>query len=99
MALLRCGFWAPDEPRGRTDAASGCNGFAPRRPDALAGSNLLLSENNAGLAQIIGGKLDLDFIAGDDADEVLAHLARNMREDDGAIGKRHAEHRSGQNVL
>ena len=38
------------------------------------------AENNAGLGQIVGRKLHFYLIAWHDANEVLAHFARNMRE-------------------
>ena len=42
---------------------------------------LLLAEDNASFAQVVGGKLDLDAIAWEDADKVLAHLSRNNTKD------------------
>ena len=39
------------------------------------GMRLLLAEDDPRFRQVVGGKLDFDFVARDDADEVLAHLA------------------------
>src|SRR5687767_10556055 len=41
----------------------------------------LLAEDDAPLGQVVGGEFDLDAVAGEDADEVLAHLARDDPED------------------
>src|SRR5688572_2722683 len=43
--------------------------------------SLLLAEDDAALGEIVGGELDLDAVAGQDADEVLAHFAGDDAED------------------
>jgi hypothetical protein len=58
---------------------------------------LLLPEDDSALGQIVGGEFDLDAVAGEDADEVLAHLAGDVAEDL-AVGvvETKLEHRVGQ---
>ncbi len=47
---------------------------------------------DAPLAEIIGGQLDGDRIAGEDADIVLAHFARDVCGHDMTIFQFHAKH-------
>ena len=42
---------------------------------------LLLPEDDSAFGQVVGGEFDLDAVAGEDADEVLAHLAGDDAED------------------
>lgn len=49
-------------------------------------------------AEIIGGHLDFDFIANADANEIFAHLTRNMSENFVAVGEGDAEHGSRQHL-
>ena len=42
---------------------------------------LFVAVHNASAIQVVGAELDSDAIAGEDADEVFAHTARNVRED------------------
>ena len=44
------------------------------------GEALLLPEDDAAAGQVVGGKLDLDLVAGKDADEMLAHFAGDVAE-------------------
>jgi hypothetical protein len=48
--------------------------------------------------QIIGRKLDSNFITGIDADKILAHLSRDMRHYLVAVGQLHAEHGVGKGL-
>ena len=50
----------------------------------------------ATLGQVVGGQLDQYFVAGQDADAVLAHLACGVAENLMAVLELHAEHRVGQ---
>ena len=61
-------------------------------------SMLLLAENDARLGQIVRRKLHRDFITGNDADEMLAHFAGNMREYVALPGQIDSKHRSGQHL-
>src|SRR2546426_11140744 len=58
----------------------------------------LLPIRNASFAQVVGSDLDVNAVAHADADEIFAHLARNMREDFVTIRQRHSEHRSRQHL-
>ena len=59
---------------------------------------LFLAKNDARLGQVVGRKLDLDFIAGNDADEMFAHLARDMREDIALAWKIDTKHGARQHL-
>ncbi len=61
-------------------------------------SILLFPENDARLGEIVRGKLDRHFVARDDADEMLAHFAGNMREHVTLTREIDSEHRSRQNL-
>src|SRR4029077_2064259 len=50
------------------------------------------------LGEIVRRKLDRDFVARDDADEMLAHFAGNMREHVALTREIDPEHRSRQNL-
>ena len=52
-----------------------------------------MPEGNAGLGQIVRGHFDVDFVTYTDADEVLAHFARDMRKHLVPIGQSDPEHR------
>src|SRR3974390_1949588 len=54
---------------------------------------LLVAVHDAAAGQVIGGKLHRDFVSRENPDEVLAHLARNMRQDLVLILQFHPEHR------
>lgn len=41
--------------------------------------NLAGAKDDAPFGEVVGGKLDCDFVAGQDADVVLAHFAGDMR--------------------
>lgn len=57
----------------------------------------LLPEDDAALGQVVGGKLNLDAVAGKDADEVLAHFPRHDPQDFVVgIVQPQLEHRVGQ---
>ena len=53
-----------------------------------------MSERNARFAQVVGRHLDIDLVTDADADEIFAHLARDMGQDFVAIGQSHPKHRA-----
>jgi hypothetical protein len=53
---------------------------------------------DAGLVQVVLGHFDVDLVANGDADEIFAHLARDMREDFVAVGQFDPEHGAGQHL-
>ena len=53
---------------------------------------LLEAERNAAACEVVGRELDLDPIAGEDADVVLAHFPGDGREDVVPAVNLHAEH-------
>jgi hypothetical protein len=58
---------------------------------------LFFAVDDSSAGKIVGGKRDLDLVAGDDADIVLAHLARKMGEYDVAAAlELHPEHGVGK---
>ncbi len=57
---------------------------------------LLVAVGDARLAEVVRGHLRVDLVADRNADEVLAHLPGDMRENLVTVFKRHAEHRSRQ---
>jgi hypothetical protein len=57
-----------------------------------------MSEGDASLAEIIGRHLDVDAIADADADEILAHFARNMGQHFVPVGQRDTKHGSRQHL-
>ena len=62
-----------------------------------AGRTLVQAEGDAGLGHIVGGDLDTDAVAYDEADEALAHLAGDVGQEFMAIGHLHSEHGAGEN--
>ena len=40
-----------------------------------------MAEDDAAFGEVVGGELDLDAVAGEDADEVFAHFAGDDAED------------------
>src|SRR6476659_6449491 len=58
--------------------------------------SLLHPEGDSAAGEVIGRELDLDTIAGEDADVVLAHLPGDTSEDAMAIVELHPEHRAGE---
>ena len=57
-----------------------------------------MTESDACLAEVVGGHLDIDFVADADADEVFAHLAGDMGEDFVSVGQGDSEHGAGQHL-
>ena len=57
-----------------------------------------MPESNASLSEIVRGHLDVDFIANADADEIFAHLARDMSEHFVTIGQSYTEHCPGEDL-
>src|SRR5918999_5172610 len=57
--------------------------MAPKTPDLprQGPRGLLVAVGDAAPVEVVGGKLDLDPIAGEDADVVPAHLARDVAQD------------------
>ena len=75
-------------------AASGTRSIAARTRYI----RLFHAIGDAALGQIVGRHLDLDLIAGQDADVVLAHTARDVRGHDMTVLELHAEHGVRQGV-
>jgi hypothetical protein len=65
---------------------------------AASAATLLLAEDDARLRQIVWRELYFDLIAWDDANEMLAHFARNMRENIPRAWKIDAKHRARQHL-
>jgi hypothetical protein len=59
----------------------------PAKPSPLA-------ENDSRLGQVVGRKLHRNLVPGDDANEMLAHLTRDVSPDIPLPGKIDAEHRA-----
>lgn len=59
---------------------------------------LFLAKNDARLGQIVGRELDFDLIAGNDANEMLAHFPGDMGEDVALPGKIDPKHRARQHL-
>jgi len=55
---------------------------------------LLHPEGDSAAGEVVGRELDLDAVAGEDADVVLAHLPGDASEDTVAIVELHPEHRA-----
>ena len=65
---------------------------------ALRSRRLLVAVGDARLAQVVGRYLDSDFVPDADADEVFAHLARDVRQHFVTVGQSHAEHGARQHL-
>ena len=77
----------------------GCKrkGFGSAALDsAPKNGGLLEPVNDAGLVQIVGGHFQFYPVACGEADEALAHFARDVREDFVVIVERDAEHGPGE---
>ena len=61
-----------------------------------AGRTLVQTEGDAGLGHVVGGDLDTDSVAYDEADEALAHFAGDVGQELMAIGHLDAEHGAGE---
>ena len=57
-----------------------------------------MPKRNPSLGQIVRCHLDIHLVADEDADAVLAHLARSVREHIVAVFQLHPEHRVGQKL-
>ena len=68
----------------------------PKKMDPHDASTVAVGDT--GFAQIVRGDFHVDAIADADADEILAHLPRNMGEHFMAIGQRNTEHRAGKHL-
>ena len=63
------------------------------------GRGSLLAEDDSAAGEVVGGEFDFDFVAGEDADEMLAHFAGDVTEDLAACAallKAELEHGIGQ---
>ena len=58
---------------------------------AIGGQLLAFSIDDAALRQIVGREFDADAVAWDDADKVLPHLSRDVREDQRSIINLHTK--------
>lgn len=72
--------------------------FARRAPICEPSRILPLAEDDPALGQVIGRKLDLDLISGNDADEILSHLSRHVGHHFGPRFELHTEPRIGQRL-
>src|SRR5579872_5513700 len=105
-----CGVSSTAAGTTASGARSICASSAARRGDAEASTRrglvtrggltprLLEAEGDPALGQVVRRHLDIDPIAGEDTDAVLAHLARRMREDDVVVVELDPEHRVGQEL-
>ena len=59
---------------------------------------LIEAIDDAGLGQIVGRHFELHAVAGGQADETLAHLAGDVREDLMAVGQLHPKHGARQHL-
>ena len=59
---------------------------------------LPVAEGDAGFAEVVGGHLDVHFVADADADEVFSHFAGNVGQDFVAGGEGNTEHRPWQHL-
>ncbi len=53
---------------------------------------MLLAEGDPASGEIIGGELYGHFVAGEDANEVLSHLSRNMSQHSVFVLQLHSKH-------
>ena len=60
--------------------------------------SLFESIRDPSLGQVVGRNLDQDLVPGEDPDEVLSHLARNVGQDAVLVGQLHPEHGVGQGL-
>lgn len=68
--------WIVRNPSVKRRSERGKSSYVPPYRERL----LLLSVSNAAAFQVVGRKLDGDLVAGEDADEILAHFSRNVGE-------------------
>jgi hypothetical protein len=86
----------------RTDRGATTPQLAKRTSHAvrLGGlMRLLVAEGDAAAREIVGGQLDFDAIAGDDANVELLHLSAGIREDLGALVDADAVHPASERFL
>src|SRR5438034_8262276 len=62
------------------------------------GSSLLHSERDASAGEVVGRELDLDSVAREDADVVLAHLPGDLGQNAQAGVELHPEHGAGERL-
>src|SRR2546423_8895971 len=55
-------------------------------------SRSAVAEGDTSAREVVGRQLDLHAVAGNELDVVLAHLPRDMPQNDGAVVELHAEH-------
>src|SRR3954466_10649939 len=72
-------------------------GFGFLRTGTVGGPSAL-PEGDSRFAQVVRSDLDVDPVPDADADEVLAHLTRNVGEHLVTVGQCHPEHRSRQDL-
>src|SRR5690606_18933138 len=89
--------------RGGADSltrARAAEGAPPQeRPRRSARVRSLEAVVDPSLGQVVGRHLDLDLVAGENADAVLAHLAGGMGNDGMAVLELHPESRIGQKLF
>ena len=57
-----------------------------------------MAEDDARFAEVVRRHFDIDLVADADADEVFAHLAGDVSQHFVAVGQRHSEHGSRQDL-
>src|ERR1700693_6437298 len=59
----------------------------------MGGPSLFVPVSDAAVTEVVGGKLDEDAVAGEDADEIQSDFSTDVGEDAMAVGQFDAEHR------
>src|SRR5664279_242423 len=72
------------------------NRFDETKQEPLLSNGLLVAVDDPAASQVVGAQLHDHAVLGEDADVVLAHLARDMSENLVAVGQLNAEHRVGK---
>lgn len=57
-----------------------------------------MPEGDSGLAQIVGGHLNIDTVTNADANKILSHFTRDVCQYFVSVGKSDTEHGTGQNL-
>src|ERR1700757_2050569 len=79
-----------------TDARTFIKSALSRRQLLATTTQLFVAIHDAAAVQVVWGKLDRHFIARQDANEILAHLSRNMCQNLMLVFQFYPEHRIGQ---
>src|SRR5216683_4649870 len=85
--------------RGEAEARTRrCEGATGRFGGDMPRRRLLEAEGDTAFGEVVGRHLDIDLVAGKDADAILAHLARGVREHLVVVVQLDAKHRVGQQL-